>query len=371
MSSFVALAMLMQAGLGEIIVKHVTSTLPTEPSIELLNSLQECCNCLRELCIHDDLRREMSCAHENGRFFTNASLLVPALLGFAGRFQEFPDLASSALSATRALVTTEEAVKIVAQNGAMALPSSILSYPEAAVVLVRSVLGLTRNLCADDIRKDKLAVDGTLDLIIRALHTEKYNNDFPLVEHGIACVAAMSLRSPSNSTRIVQSGAMPVLIKCMGKHTEKAGLQRQAALAFRNIAARCPEFRESLLDAGAESALRAAGRLREVVDEAYAALRDLGCDVQFVRVNEDGSVEAAFDQFGSGASKPKFNPVFEETYDIMTRMQAESQAPLTRHGTLSRLEEGDDDDVDDGIEDDGCCGGGGNMAHSHDHDHHH
>ena len=76
----------------------------------------------------------------------------------------------------------------------------------------------------------------------------------------------------------------------MQRYTQCTPLQRQGALLFRNIAARCPDLRPILLDAGAEAALRAAGRYQDVVDEAYAARRDLGCEVQRVAVASDGQV---------------------------------------------------------------------------------
>jgi hypothetical protein len=48
----------------------------------------------------------------------------------------------------------------------------------------------------------------------------------------------------------------------------------------RNIAARCPEHRLALLDEGCEELLRTAGKHQGAVDEAYAALRDLQCEVE-------------------------------------------------------------------------------------------
>jgi hypothetical protein len=88
-------------------------------------------------------------------------------------------------------------------------------------------------------------------------------------EHGIASLAAMTLRSPANSTKIVRVGAIDVIVKAMRRHSEKGSVQRQACLAFRNIAARCPDLRAAMLDAGVESVLRSAGLLQDALDEAY------------------------------------------------------------------------------------------------------
>lgn len=54
----------------------------------------------------------------------------------------------------------------------------------------------------------------------------------------------------------------------------------QACLCIRNIAARGPSLRQSMLDDGCEAVLRDAGKVAGCVDEAYMALRDLRCEVR-------------------------------------------------------------------------------------------
>jgi hypothetical protein len=310
--------------------------------------LREVCLTIKGLCIHDDIRREMSSAYDNGRFFNNSTVIAPSLMRFAAMFEKKETLASAALSAARSLITTEESVKIMAQHGAMSLPRTILAYDQASSELVRSVLGLMRNLCADDVRKEKLVGDGSLQLLIHALSIEKYLNDALLVEHGLACLAAISLRNPGNAAKIVSMGSIELVVKLMRQHSEKTALQRQGCLLIRNIAARGVELRGNLLDAGVEHVLRAAGRFQDCVDEAYGALRDLGCEVQRVKITADGKVEAAYEEFGAASSKKSgFNPVFEESHEINHRIQTESRAPFA-----SSNYDCDDDDCD------------------HDHDHH-
>jgi hypothetical protein len=222
-------------------------------------------------------------------------------------------------------------------------------WDESPVELIRSVTGLMRNLCADDDRKHRLVGDGTLKLLIACMASVDISADALFMEHAFACCAAMTLRSPGNSAMIVSSGALDHIVAGMRRHADKAALQRQACLAFRNIAARCPDLHPRLLDAGAEDVLRVAGRDQESVDEAYAALRDLNIDVQFVRVDTAGMASMAFEQFGG--SKPKFNPVFDETYDLEQRVVDESHAPFaTDNSSVFR--------ADDECQSDGC---------SHDH----
>ena len=57
--------MLLKASMGDIL----TSVLVTYSAKSPLphSVVKEGCNLLRGLCLHDDMRKEMSCAYENGR----------------------------------------------------------------------------------------------------------------------------------------------------------------------------------------------------------------------------------------------------------------------------------------------------------------
>ena len=286
----------------------------------------DACVVMRALTVHDDLRREMSCALDNGKFFLGSAGLVAALMTAAAAFATVPTLAGHALGAAKNLITTEDAVKTMALHGAMTLPAEILAYSDAQPVLIKYCLGLMRNLCADDIRKDKLVGDGSMRLCVAAMSRDDNAGDATLMEHGAACLAAMSLRSPSNSYRIAETGAIEILVKAMRRHPNFGTFQRQCALCMRNIAARCTDLRGSMLDAGAEDVLRSAGRIQEAVDEAYAALRDLGCEVHKVKIGQDGTVEAAYEQFGE--KKSAFKAVWDDNpAQIEEAVQREAHAP--------------------------------------------
>ena len=55
---------------------------------------------------------------------------------------------------------------------------------------------------------------------------------------------------------------------------------RQACLALRNVAGRCPELREPVLEQGAEALLRSVHKCfaAACADVSSAALRDLECE---------------------------------------------------------------------------------------------
>lgn len=342
--------------------------------------LQETCSLVRGLCIHDDYRKEMSSAYENGRYFIKQSNFMQSLVSLAKKFRSQPAVAAAALWAARNMINTEEAVQIISQCGAIELIADILTWEESSLSLAKSAVGLMRNVCADDVRKDRLVADGTLDLLILAMTKEVYASDYPFMEHALACLACMSLRSPSNSQRIVQTGnSVELIVKTMRRYSDKGALQRQACLTLRNIAARCPDLRGLLLDAGVEGVLRSAGRIQGVVDEAYGALRDLEVDVNFVKISGDGTtVEPVYEQFGA-APKLQFNPVYDDnTAYLEQRVREEARPPVQLDSLRVDLEEDEDDDHHQhkhehqhGGHSGDCCGGGESGNHSHDHDHNH
>jgi len=346
-----------------IIIKYAARA-ATEEGTSFTGLVSDACVVMRSLCVHDDMRREMSCAMDNGKFFLGLPGLVAALMTASSAFKLFPGVAGQALAAAKTLVTTEDAVKTMALHGAMALPCEILSHPGADTTLIKNCMGLMRNLCADDIRKDKLVDDGSMRLAVAAMSKEENFVDGSLMENGAACLAAMSLRSPTNAYRIAETGSIDILVKGMKRHPSHGAFQRQCALCMRNIAARCEDLRSNMLDSGAEEVLRAAGRIQEAVDEAYAALRDLGCEVHKVKIGQDGKVEAAYEEFG--AKKAAFKAIYDDVDDnnpnkpsIEEAVAREAHAPfsgdqvqgmsrpLTKPGFADEEIEhyGDDDDL--------------------------
>lgn len=349
----------MKAGLGSLLNDIITSISDSNiaPAV-----LEKACYVMRGLCIHDDIRKEMSCAFDNGKFFMKQSAVIPSLITLAGRYnlddqsesKENVAVAAAALSAAKALVTTNEAVQILSLHGINELLCTLIAKALAEktplpVVLVRSAVALLRNIAADDARKDQLIGNGALEATVRIMNSEPYNQDASLIEHGFGCLAQFSLRSPGNSQRIVNSQvALEMIVKSMRKFFDRDGLQRQACLTIRNIAGRCPELRNILLDAGVENVLRDAGKHPTVVDEAYSALRDLGCEVQYVKVAEDGSIVPAYEQFGQRTTG--FRPIYDEDRSITDRIQEEAMAPFPANNAFRH-----DHIHDHGDDCDDCC----------------
>jgi hypothetical protein len=165
------------------------------------------------------------------------------------------------------------------------------------------------------------------------------SSDMMLMEHGTAVLAMMTLRQPQNARKVVQVGAIDVLVKGMRKLPTAGGFQRQCCLTVRNIAGRCPDLKGSLLDSGCEDVLRNAGKLQQAVDEAYAALRDLECAVTKVKMNEDGNIVPQYEAFG--AQKANVKAVWDDVpsenqsglSNIEERVAANAQAPFPENAS--------------------------------------
>ena len=297
------------------------------------------------------------------------------------------ELASAALAATRTLAVNDEIVQALVAGGVLRSARVALAAGVAGIhdgeegdaskakalskqrrALTSSSLGLIRNLCGNDEIKTNLCLgtaDGNaetatvLPSVIRAMRL--YRSDAAVQEHGCAALAAMALRKPANALRIVEGGGPMEVLTAMRRHPSAVPVQRQGSLAVRNISSRliklaeaeqqmeggggtsslspksaaadttntllppCPvEVREAFLDLGAEAVLRdIAGRHQGSVDEAYAALRDLGCKVSMVRydTHDDGQARAGSGTRGVamfGETKSRFNPVFEESNELGT-----------------------------------------------------
>jgi hypothetical protein len=184
----------------------------------------------------------------------------------------------------------------------------------AAVLFTTSILGLTRNLCANDDIKTTLCSGDSLVFILEAMRS--YPKEALLQEHGCGTLGAMCLRKPSNAMRIIDQGGPNLILVAMKQHPKNLALQRQGALALRNMVSRLNDddsmqgAKEGILELGAEEVLRRAGQNQACVDEAYAALRDLGCSVGRATIHADGSISTRPVMFGEVQSN--FRPVYDE-----------------------------------------------------------
>ena len=113
--------MLMQKGIGGYILRLLSEDASnydfsngdndSDINSPVNTVLQTACKLMKELCVHNDLRKDTSCAFDNGKYFLSTDCMR-LLLFIAKRFRSEPALAAAALAAAKQLINTEEAVKV-------------------------------------------------------------------------------------------------------------------------------------------------------------------------------------------------------------------------------------------------------------------
>ena len=186
--------------------------------------------------------------------------------------------------------------------------------PGATLEGLTAVAGLFRNVCANDEIKSKLCVGDKS--IVRHLicAMEAYPDATKLQEHACATFGAMALRIPKNAEFLIkQNDVVTWIVRAMRKHPNRTTVQRQGALALRNLVSRSTDLRANVLQAGAAEVLKEiAAKHVSCQDEVYAALRDLGLPASMLRVEQDASGQVVMKQtemFGDRNSN--FRPVFD------------------------------------------------------------
>eukprot|EP00985_Skeletonema_marinoi_P005188 scaffold2235_cov201-Skeletonema_marinoi.AAC.5 len=221
--------------------------------------------------------------------------------------------------------------------------------------LAATSLGLIRNLCGNDEIKTNLCLGSSTDHqqvsisstpsalphLLRAM--QLYPTISPIQEHACGTLAAMALRRPSNARAIIDEGGPRLILTAMKRHEENVSVQRQGALAVRNIVSRLMRdldgssgdnvasgnttvedarsaIRDRFGELGVEDVLRnIAGRHQGSVDEAYAALRDLGYSVTLTKFSAEdlegsnnSNVAGRTMMFGEKHNS-NFRPVYEQS----------------------------------------------------------
>jgi len=273
-------------------------------------------------------------------------------------------LAAAVLTALRVLAINDDIIQNMVALGALPIVTKALELGVVASDntqegkdiapkrLVAASLGLLRNLCGNDEIKTNLCLGSTdqnyksatpsiLPHLLQAM--KSFVSTAVIQEHACGTVAAMALRRPANARAILDAEGPRLVLLAMKKHDMNVNVQRQGALAIRNIVSRLlrdlpdedvsseskttadtaigderSSIRDAFLELGAEDVLRnITGRHQGSVDEAYAALRDLGCKVSLVKFNSDDMQQpqnssSAPMMFG-GKHNSNFRPVYEES----------------------------------------------------------
>jgi hypothetical protein len=256
------------------------------------------------MCKFDDFRKEMSSAHENAKTF-NLLGVIPALLRITDYSlkDENTRLAVAAMNGVRVLAVNDEIVQSIVACGLLKRVKVMLDKYLHDAMLCSAAIGVYRNISGNDQIKTTLVKDGSLVQMLKAM--KAHQDSVSIAEHGCGALAAMALRIPENVERIMQEDGAGHLVVAMKRHPKAVLVQRQGCLAIRNIIARNQDFKENLMELGIEKVLKDAGRYQGAVDEAYAALRDLGLKASVTKFDGETGKIVKTEMFGE--KKANFN----------------------------------------------------------------
>jgi hypothetical protein len=237
--------------------------------------------------------------------------MVPVLKAWTDK--EIPELMPSLLTSLRVMAVHDDIVQSMVAAGLLDTATRILAATTSGgqnLELVTATVGMMRNIAANDEIKTALCQSSVLPNVISIAET--YPDKPLLQEHVCGLLGAMALRKPKNASRILQCDGGRIILLAMKRFATSTVVQRQGALAIRNLASRAtPEEKQLILDTlNAEAVLQYAGLHGGSVDEAYAALRDLGCKVGKTTVHADGTVSTKPQMFGE--VKSNFRAVYDE-----------------------------------------------------------
>mmetsp|Transcript_33474 Transcript_33474/g.77150 ORF Transcript_33474/g.77150 Transcript_33474/m.77150 type:complete len:211 (-) Transcript_33474:965-1597(-) len=180
------------------------------------------------------------------------------------------------------------------------------------VALLTATVGLLRNVSAqDDVKTSLCCGEGSVVVPAMLWAAQHFPKEALLQEHVCGTLAAMALRRPKNALHILELGGANVVLGTMRLFPNHVVLCRQACLAVRNLTSRLESSQVKL-----EILQQAEPVLLKVpsgcADEAYAALRDLGCTSvsrASMRGGVGGGPTEKLEMFGRVQSS--FRPVYD------------------------------------------------------------
>uniref|UniRef100_T1IJ57 Armadillo repeat-containing domain-containing protein n=1 Tax=Strigamia maritima TaxID=126957 RepID=T1IJ57_STRMM len=237
------------------------------------------CAALRALVLDDDIRVQYGRAHDHAKDIVIKHAALPL---FSELLQESHDvtIASDIVLTVSRLMVRHEFCKEMADFGVLThLFQGLKNYAENQT-FVQNVLLLLKALAGNDhVQKEIVKENGT-ELIIFA--TQKHILKSKVCKAACGTLATLALRSPQHCAIIVKAGGATLITRMMEAHGLDAGVLQQACLAIRNLVARAQDLVPNFLELGAERLIRNAQEHHPAIaDEAKAALRDLGCMIEF------------------------------------------------------------------------------------------
>ncbi|CAI5489250.1 unnamed protein product, partial [Closterium sp. Naga37s-1] len=201
-----------------------------------------CCGAVRALVTNDDVRVAASKTFSNARAMADAGA-VDVLLGAAAAFSSDPAVLPAVLGALKAIAVNEDICRSIAALAGVPL---VLAHLRAALAshcspLAAPSAALLAQLAGSDANKVLIVETGGIPVLVEAV--KAFVDDGAVLQELLACLAAVTLRSPAHAAVAVGAGVLEVAVEAMEGRGATPGSQWQACQLLRNLAVRNPEHR--------------------------------------------------------------------------------------------------------------------------------
>ncbi|CAI5990289.1 unnamed protein product, partial [Closterium sp. NIES-64] len=201
-----------------------------------------CCGAVRALVTNDDVRVAASKTFSNARAVAEAGA-VDVLLGAAAAFSADTAVLPSVLAALKAIAVNEDICRSIAALAGVPL---VLAHLQAALATRCSPLAapsaaLLAQLAGSDANKVLIVETGGIPVLVEAVKV--FVDDGAVLQELLACLAAVTLRSPAHAAAAVGAGVLEAAVDAMEGGAATSGSQWQACQLLRNLAVRNPEHR--------------------------------------------------------------------------------------------------------------------------------
>uniref|UniRef100_A0A2K5LTL0 Armadillo repeat containing 6 n=1 Tax=Cercocebus atys TaxID=9531 RepID=A0A2K5LTL0_CERAT len=250
--------------------------------------VREACWALRVMTFDDDIRVPFGHAHNHAKMIVQENKGLKVLIEATKAFLDNPGILSELCGTLSRLAIRNEFCQEVVDLGGLSILVSLLAdfndhqvgNQSGVLELVKQVLSTLRAIAGNDDVKDAIVHAGGTESIVAAM--TQHLTCPQVCEQSCAALCFLALRKPDNSRIIVEGGGAVAALQAMKAHPQKAGVQKQACMLIRNLVAHSQAFSKPILDLGAEALIvQARSAHRDCEDVAKAALRDLGCHVEF------------------------------------------------------------------------------------------
>ncbi|XP_014229097.1 armadillo repeat-containing protein 6 homolog [Trichogramma pretiosum] len=240
--------------------------------------VKEACAVMRALTLDDDIRLEYGKAHEHAATIATETLKI--LTQLLSTFQSDKVIVGEIMLTAASLIVRNEFCQEFEDAGGLQFILDVFTnYPEEEK-LNWQALKLIKSLAGNDDVKAHIVTSGIAPLIIYAISRLK-SSEY-IVTAGLACISALTLKSPSNAGVFYDCGAVTIIIDAIKSHPKSSGVIQQASWAIRNMSVRNKNESREFVAYGIEELLQNALKTHvHLESDIKAALRDLGLKVEF------------------------------------------------------------------------------------------